>query len=556
MRTSSGLGRGLVLVAVVALGAGCSSGGGGGGTCSVSGVAVSANPTTVNTGQSSTLTATVTSTGCSGGVSWSATPAGGTLTPSGTTATFVSNTTGSYTVTATSSDDVTKSGSATVTVGAAVACGSPNGVVVTHTANITASETWAGGGVTHSVPNNISINGPATVTVQPCALVALGQAASITVNAGAKLLTTGTSDTNFVAFIRADNSKAWGILRGTTATSFIELHWTAVQGGGDFSGQAGNPAIAVAGPGYGQPAVGVLKIDNVLIDTPLAKGVYMDSSAGFTTDSQNLVVQNAPDYVLEMTMMAVGTIPPGSDFSTGNAKPVVNVIGPNANVTANLTIHKRLPVRIQTGSMTIVGSGNSPPPVTLTLEAGVQLLFPKASASTPGARVYFGGVGNAPNNAVGTLVAQGTATDPVIFTSGEASPAAGDWTGLILLTATGSQLDNVFIEYAGAFNGIVSANCKPTNSSDNAALVVGDDRATTATESQYVPPGNLITNSVIQHSAGHAINAIWQTSAGSDTPVLTNGNTISDYVGCAQTYNYMVGGMNAGCPLGHGCTTP
>jgi len=555
MHTSSGLGRGLWLLAVVGLGAGCSSSGGGG-TCSVTGVAVSANPVTVSPGQSSTLTATVTSSGCSGGVSWSATPVGGTLSPSGTTATFVSNTTGSYTITATSTDDATKSGSATVTVGAAVSCGTANGTVVTHTSNITASETWAGGGVTHSVPNSISINGPATVTVQPCAIVALGQNASITVNAGAKLLAAGTSDTAFVYFARADNTKPWGILRGTADTSLVELHWTVVQGGGAFGGQYGNPAIAVAGPGYGVAPVGVLKIDNVVIDTPQGVGVYLDSSAGFTADSQNLFVQNAPDYVLEMTMMAVGTIPAGSDFSTGNAKPVVNVIGPNANITADLTIHKRLPVRIQTGSMTIRGAGNSPAPVTLTLEAGVQLLFPKAGVSSPGARVYFGGVGNAPNNAVGALVAQGTPTDPVIFSSGEASPAAGDWTGLILLTSTGSQLDNVVIEYAGAFNGIVSTNCKPTNSTDNAALVVGDDRATTATESQYVPPSNLITNSVIQHSAAHAINAIWETSAGTNTPVLTNGNIISDYVGCAQTYNKQVGGTGGGCPLGNGCTTP
>src|SRR5262249_61415319 len=99
-----------------------------------------------------------------------ASPSGGTLTPSGSSATFTSGTAGTYTITAVSTEDPSKTGSANVTVTqAAVACGTPNGTVVTHSANISADETWAGNGVAHQVPNHISIGGSATLTGQPCA---------------------------------------------------------------------------------------------------------------------------------------------------------------------------------------------------------------------------------------------------------------------------------------------------------------------------------------------------------------------------------------------------
>src|SRR5207253_9097094 len=144
-------------------------------------------------------------------------------------------------------------------------------------------------------------------------------------------------------------------------------------------------------------------------------------------------------------------------------------------------------------------------PVTLTIDPGVVLRFEPLTVE-PGAMMVFGGNGKEPNNKVGVLIAQGTVDEPILFISGAAAPAAGDWKGLWLDTAPGSRLDHVIIEYAGGANGIGSANCGPvgqTGQSDEAALIVGDF------STQYVPPSNLITNSTIRFSAGHAIDAIW-----------------------------------------------
>jgi hypothetical protein len=66
-----------------------------------------------------------------------------------------------------------------------VACGHENGTVVTHSANITASESWAGDGTVHLIANSINILAPATVTVQKCAIVKLKAAVTLAVEGDA-----------------------------------------------------------------------------------------------------------------------------------------------------------------------------------------------------------------------------------------------------------------------------------------------------------------------------------------------------------------------------------
>jgi hypothetical protein len=186
--------------------------------------------------------------------------------------------------------------------------------------------------------------------------------------------------------------------------------------------------------------------------------------------------------------------------------------------------------------------------VTLTLRPGVIFKFPRLGQQlAPGARVTFGTNGNAPNNLVGVLNAVGTAAKPIVFTSGEALPAPGDWIGVWLNTANGSRLDYVEISYAGAPSGIQSSNCKLVNTADNAALLVG------SFSTQYVPPSNLITNSRITNSAGYGINAMWQ-AATFNSPDLTATNVFLNNARCRQTYNALT--APGVCPTGGGCTAP
>jgi hypothetical protein len=208
-----------------------------------------------------------------------------------------------------------------------------------------------------------------------------------------------------------------------------------------------------------------------------------------------------------------------------------------------MTVRKRLPVRIAYGQMRIEAPINQTETVTLTVEPGVIFRFPPLPGPQPGARVIFGSNGNPPSNKVGVLRALGTEAEPIVFTSGAEAPAPGDWVGLWLDTSNGSRLDHVVIEYAGAANGIGSNNCRPMDSGDDAALMIGDF------STQYVPPSDLITNSVIAHSAGHGINASWMNI--DYTPNLRasgNRNTFTGVAGCEQTLN----GLNGGCTM-RGC---
>lgn len=513
--------------------------------CTIASVGVSAAAATLNAGTATTLTATVgASTSCTGNVSWSVSPSGATLTPSGLTASFTAAAPGTFTVTATSGDDPTKSGSATLTVTAAPPpCGQATSPTFTHSTNVTANETWAGDAV-HVVPNNITISGSAVVTVQPCAVVALGSGASISVGGSARLVAAGTAADRFVTFRRNNAAQAWGALRGTSATSLIDLAWTTLTGGGNL-GTSSDPTIAVVGAAYGSPPSAVLRVDNVTIQASQGAGVYLDVNAAFTADSRLLRITGSGSRPIMATMMSLGSVPAGT--YTGNSIDEVLIIGPNANVFADMTVQDLgVPVRIAFSGLTVAPAAGSTAPVTLTLRPGVIFKFPKLGAQ-PGARMTFGSNGNAPNNVVGVLNAIGTAAKPIVFTSGETTPAPGDWIGIWLNTANGSRLDYVQISYAGAPSGVVSNNCRPVNSPDNAALLVGDF------SNQYVPPANLITNSTISNSAGYAIDALWLAPTFSSVD-LTATNVFTSNARCRQTYNGLT--PPGVCPTNGGCTVP
>ena len=518
--------------------AGC--GGNSADTCVVTSLAVTANPATVVSGQTTTITSVASSVGlCTGAVTWTVSPAGATLTPSDSSTMFSATTPNVYTVTATDGDDTSVSGSTVVTVGPP--CATPNGTTITHSADITADETWAGGGITHLVPSQLQVRAPATLTIEPCAIVSFGAGQGIEVvgdsanSVPAKLVAAGNDDVfGFVELVATDSDQPWGSLQGDNEQSLIELDHTQLIGAGAGGTSTRQSAIAMNGAGYAVAAAPVLTANSLVIDHPQGGAVFLDTNAAFTATSTQLTVIGAPDYPIAMNMMALGTIP----VFTGqqDTHDDVLVIGASPNVFADLTITNRMPVRIQTAGDLVV----APPPasnlteVTLTIQPGTILRF-------EGTRMIFGQNGHGAANTSGILVATGTPQQPIVFTSGAATPAPGDWGGLYLLTAPGSQIQNAAIDYAGGPSGIVSTNCRPQGQPDDAALIIGSD--------SFVPTIDLVRATQIIHSAGFGIDAIW-TAATDDTPDLATDNTFGENVGCNQTFNGLTTGS---CPVGGGC---
>ncbi len=522
--------------------------------CAVTGLAVAAGPPVISAGGSSVLTASLTaSAACTRALAWSVS-AGGALTPSGATATFTAAAQATYTVTVASLDDPTRSAAATVTVGPAVACGQPNGSVITHPGGtvVTTDETWVGDGVTHLLPGSVSITGTASVTIQPCAIVALGPIGSILVYDAARLVAAGTGPGRFVEIGAASTGVRWGMIAANGPNALVDLSFTNVREGGETVGLP--IMLSGIGAGDGAPPAPVLRVRSVEISGSGGLGVSLAWNATFTADSTDLVIKDSAGYPLRANLVALGTLPSGSYTQNARKEGADEiVVHANADLSTDMTIKDLgVPYRFEVPAVRVQPVAPDPGPVTLTIQPGVVLKFPRrplgGGLTAPGSLFSVGTAGLSPNGA-GVLRAVGTPAAPIVFTSGQAVPAPGDWQGLWLATAAGSRLDHVEVRYAGAPIALNSGNCRPAGTSDAAALLVGN------LTDQFVPPADLLTNGTIADSAGHGINASWL-AATVNAPVLTTGNTFTGNAAgrCSQTFNGLTGGGT--CPAGGGCTTP
>lgn len=435
-------------------------------------------------------------------------------------------------------------------------CGTTeNGVVVTHAANISASETWAGAGTVHLIPNAISILAPAVVTIQPCAIVKLNASVGITVQGNAsgtgtaKLLAAGDNFiTGRVTFEAMDSTQPWGRLRGFNQNSLMELNNVVITGGGSVGGAQRNAVVAMAGSSTLPDPV--LKVVNVSITNATGPGVYL-SDAAFTSDSNQLVIDSPAD-IIDAPAMALGSIPP----NVLGANPATEAfVVENANIFDNLTISTHLPIHFKTDSVHVGGLAPTfVPNVTLTLNQGVTLKFERAS--TAPTMVAFGDIGQSQDKNA-ALVINGTALEPVLLTSAVANPAPGDWAGIWLITSNGSQLNNFIIEYAGGDAGVGPVSCGPIDPNTHspyghsAALLVGD-----GTDLQYAPPPGLITNGTFRNNTGNfAIDSVWQAAAFG--PSLNSTNTFGPGPKvCTQSKNYITGGCVVAGVDQRGCLVP
>ena len=231
--------------------------------------------------------------------------------------------------------------------------------------------------------------------------------------------------------------------------------------------------------------------------------------------------------------MPAGTLPPLA--VSGNNRDQVRLSSVPFHISGDLTLKKRgAPYHFKFDRVTVFG----PSTPTLTIEPGVELRLDDylriGDYNPPAIRLP------------GKLIAVGTPTEPIVFTSAKPNRAAGDWPGIFLLYASGSRLENVRIEYAGGRSGIISNNCRPNGSSDDAALLIGWGYNPTP----YIPLLGDFSNVTIANTYGHGINAMWM--AAGFGPALTGGFTFHNVAGCRQTKN----GRVSGCGGEAGCLVP
>ena len=423
-------------------------------------------------------------------------------------------------------------------------CPQPNGLFINHSTDITANEIWAGDGTVHKVSFDITIRPGATLTLAACAVVQVASGRGFRVwgssIAPAKFVSAGTADKP-VLITKIPGGGNWGCLWNYTADSSADLSYTTLENGGngtyqgaslDFSGGV-DPSTVV---------VPMVRADHLVVKNSLGTGIAMQYGASFTANSTDITVTGGgsvpgssyPASAVQITQLAVATLP--TLHVSGNAFDQILVVG-NRYISRDVTLKNLgVPYYFYWEAVRVSDPAGFFTP-TLTVEPGVELRFDNC--------LQIGDVSTGNPDRPGRLLALGTTAQPILFTSPKPTKAAGDWMGVWLKSAAGSRIENARIEFAGGWNGIGSANCKPIGSNDQAGLFIGWARA------GYIPSPSDFVNVTIADSASHGINAMW--TAPTFGTNLTGSFTFQNIMGCKQTKN---GIINYGCQHQEGCLVP
>ena len=187
-----------------------------------------------------------------------------------------------------------------VDAGMTASCAAPTGVVE-HGTDIAADETWVGG-TTHFVREYVTVRAPATLTIEPCAVVQIAANRTITVRGDssmntARLIARGTADRP-IRFERRVASDAWGGLRGYNASSLIDLAYVELEGGGANTGNGAT--LELNGENIQGAPSPVITVDHTVISHSKGYGVLLLAAAAFTSNSRDLTIKDSGEWYAEV----------------------------------------------------------------------------------------------------------------------------------------------------------------------------------------------------------------------------------------------------------------
>lgn len=415
--------------------------------------------------------------------------------------------------------------------GVDLACPASRGNGTTHGQSPTANETWTAAGSPHLVTADLRIAKGVTLTLEPCAEVRMAKSSHLAIDGA--LVANGTASKP-ISIGASDLANAFGGIvvwaPGTASLSYVVVS----NGGADTANTYG--ALEARGDQLAR-AQEVLKVDHVTVNGAVKFGVSLRAGAAFTKDSQELTVKGASAAPVRINPRLLTNLPSGSYTGNGKDLIVVETEAYGAATLEDVTIHDRgVPYQIG-GEVSfgdfVVGGGIAP--VTRTIDPGVVLKFWRNDA----AGLYLD-KGSNNRAATATVVAQGTAAKPIIFTSAQSVPAPGDWLGLSFgnVPAAGNRLDHVEIHYAGGPSYSNGFHCMPNGSlspNENAALTLWG-----------LPSSAFLTNSLIADSAALGVNLAY---AG-DFVDLVPSNGFTNLGACKTSYPRQAKG---GCPASVPC---
>ena len=410
-------------------------------------------------------------------------------------------------------------------VGGTSACPSQAGRVGTSHGSITTPQTWTEAASPHIVPFNINLS--AAVTIEPCAVVKLAPNAIIQINNNGSLVAAGTTN-QAVTFEARDAGTTWASISNFGGT--LSLTHVILTGGGTTA----NSDKSTAGTIYLQSSgtVGTFHVDDVEITGSKSTGVYIHDTLGFDSTSLNLRIHGAASFPVRVTAPVVGSVPIG-DY-TGNVRDEIGIAGSSSGLVADAqTMHNvGVPYHVGTGAdggRMDINSQVGGQVAVLTIEPGVTVRFPPGGILN----VYPSGGTTA---AQGALIAIGTPTQKIVFTSDQALPLAGDWLGIVFGGAVDprSEMQNARVEFAGGTTVTGSSSCPyPGRVGPNYAAI----RIIGPPLTQFIYQTDIVS------SARDGIDRGWRADLQPDF-LLTN--TFTAVAGCKETTPSTTAG---GCPV-------
>jgi len=317
------------------------------------------------------------------------------------------------------------------------------------------------------VVNSISVN--SDLTVEPGVVVHLDQDVVITVNTnGGELISKGSSE-NMITFTSSDvdSDIYWGGFSFLSSSSKNEFDYTQIL----YSGGEDNLVYA---SGYRAAAIGLteearLKITNSTIANSKADGIFAIGSNSLSSFSNNTFENNA-NFPLSLSANQAGVVDASNSFKdnpdTEDKENQIRIYDSSLNDDQSWVELSDDASYLFEGDINIKAA--------LDIAAGALLEFEEGVTMTV--------------ESEGALVASGSESKPIIFTSANISDGQ-KWGGLrIESSSTKNELDYVEISHAGGDDSFIYISGYLSGSIglvDNARL--------------------KLTNSTIENSASHGL---------------------------------------------------
>lgn len=304
--------------------------------------------------------------------------------------------------------------------------------IIEHSGDIEADETWAEG--VHLVTGDIYVNG-ATLTIQPGAVIKFNDGKGMYIGyssgfSGATLIAEGTSG-NPIIFTSAAATPSVGdwdyIGFFDNASKASSMAYCTVEYAGGYSSNYGNIYIADC----------AVSIVSSIIRYSEAHGIVAADGGYFSAFTGNTVEDVALSAIL-IYGNYVHTIGTMNSLSSNRGITIKSDDIDQANITwlkqtTPYVIDGDLYLGTETGAI-------------LTIEAGTEIQFGESDG------FYIG----YSSNTFGTLIAEGTSNDHILFTSSApaASKSAGDWDFIGFYDGAGSSSSFAYcdFEYGGGYS--------------------------------------------------------------------------------------------------------